>query len=490
MASIPSINANVINKEIVNENKPISTLDGGDFEFHFHECKFKEYVISDSFAVYNVELEIVSYILFESIPFTVELQVKVGPGDEDFRTINLGKYYVPGAYPDGPPGSVDISEPIYILSSDLESIDEERYFAGSEAKAKFYNYMDYLVAKKTTIANYWYNVDSPDDHITASQVIATDPQEKWVDDETFTDNFCQNDLVIDWDKYPQEETNEFKDILSQFGFGQIDKYTDFNFVKYNNGKLSMNLPIYKTIYLGDVLDNLIDSERMGWRGDLAKYIGELTALFGSFIGEVGIVGGSTVMIGSCLDFLYGVSTGIYFGPANLIAAGVVIMSAYLLVCALLVALGFITVPATLLAFIDKCRSMKTWAEEKPWNNKIQIKLKITNLVKGDKLNIKCRDFDKDFTISAGVNTKELEFYVTPEESGVLKSNFSIHNCQVKIKINNKKQETPKILSFAYSDGIIDWTFNSKSRSYEKERFNLLQSIFDFFPRLEPFLLNI
>ncbi len=144
-------------------------------------------------------------------------------------------------------------------------------------------------------------------------------------------------------------------------------------------------------------------------------------------------------------------------------------------------------------YLERTQDFIDWlVNDQPWKDKITVSGVAT--LNGKPLanaNITCRG-EKTQTDSEG------NFYLTvfpsnnSEDSVPSNSWYGMHNCVITVsKDGEVLKETPKILSYVFSGGIIEWTFfviKSKARSLDKP--SILQIISKILERIQLIHTNI
>jgi len=509
MIFFPTINSKIISIEknpFENKNIKNSLSNQGEL-IEVHSCKFKEYKIFENIAVYKIEFTLMHYIPYESIGYYVDIQIKNGEGEDDYRTINLGRYSVDANhYFPIAGGYRRVTEEINILSSDLESIDEERFFAGSTVYVRLFDNKKNFLKSESTVANYWHKINSPDDNVTSSQIEATKPMEKWMENQTFSNTiedenpylYKEGDKIfINWDALPEEESNEFKDLLiNKLDYENVDCLTEFEFVNFKNNFLSMNIPKFKQIYSGDVLENMIPCQRMGYVGTVAKYLSNITALFLSIVASIGVGATCVSLLGLCIVVLIEFLLGIWYCPGFEVYYLLIIITYFIILSGAILTYTIIE-PAV--RIFEQANELKAYLQKEPWKNDISLFVTVNNIRKGDEITISCNGENHYYNVESETQGKWGERINIPTSD---KNNPALrHKCQIFIEVNGEKKikrekyedKSLSILSYAFSDGSFDWTFDLPDefeKAKSREISFIQQEYFQKFPKIYHIILNL
>ena len=128
--------------------------------------------------------------------------------------------------------------------------------------------------------------------------------------------------------------------------------------------------------------------------------------------------------------------------------------------------------------------------DKPWDDRIEVTGSVTIFgIPNSDIEVECRG--QRYT--TGENG-EFSFYVDPDDTSddsfPKNSYYGMHNCQITVLTNGEfSKETPKLFSYVFSSGKINWDFtiiNPKGKTIE---FTLLRIFENLFERIQIFLSN-
>ncbi len=128
--------------------------------------------------------------------------------------------------------------------------------------------------------------------------------------------------------------------------------------------------------------------------------------------------------------------------------------------------------------------------DKPWEDRIEVTGSVTIIgIPVSNIEIECKG-EKYTTDSSG----QFSFYIYPDDTSddsfPKNSYYGMHNCQISVYTNGEfSKQTPKLFSYVFSSGKINWNFNIIN-SKDKTREFLFMKIFEnLFERIQIFLLN-
>ncbi len=128
--------------------------------------------------------------------------------------------------------------------------------------------------------------------------------------------------------------------------------------------------------------------------------------------------------------------------------------------------------------------------DQPWEDRIEVTGTVTIIGKpADDLEVEC----KGQRINVGSDGK-FSFYIDPDaasdDSFPKNSYYGMHNCQITIYKNGEfSKQTPKLLSYVFSSGKINWNFNIFNAKGKTNEFPLIEIFGNLFEKFQIFLSN-
>lgn len=379
-----------------NEIKPLSS----EINAKITRCEFIEYTLNR--AKYEID-----WIVYFDDPYGGEAggECKLKVGDVVFDTWNYHIPYMQG-YDSG-------TRTIYLKSSEIPALDEERKFAGKIATMEVYNYDGGLITTPQKFAKHW---KEDDDYVpTEPQVEVSAPH--WFD--------------------KVYSVSEIPDLY----------YLDFFNVR--------NLP------------NILFSDRLGWVSELCDYLYNMSktvaAILGTTVGFLLIVKDDIKIVVNWIEeviiwfskLINGQLTGqllqliedLYY----IVRPAVARISAEAAIWG-----GLIAIYANNL--VNKIDDLYEWMLGDPWSNPIKIKGRIDKVKPGETVIIECRDVTEFIEDKNKMGVIFFEIYVTGDPLGNEKYPWSIHDCTVTVTGSRGELKSTKLLSYAFSNGSLYWNF--------------------------------
>ena len=413
VAIAPAINgANVNNKE-----KKQELLVGKPFKGEITKCQFIEYKLNR--AIYEISWNVVK--LGDPLtPTGGDIILKVND-----RVFDSWNFHIPcmGTHTSG-------IRKISIKTSDLPSIDEERYFAGKIALGEFHLAgSGVLIDTSYVFVKHWKDEE---------EYVPTEPQIEVGAPHWYNKIYCVPDIP------------------------ELFKLDLFD---------------------ARILPNVLKSERMGWFGELAIHLANISSdiavILGLTVAFLLSIKDELIIIGQWLmDMIICIETavnGIYYG-CFLDLFNDFIYHVIPAISSIIVKAGIWGAE-----IIKKCNDLYdhinefyNWTLLESWLNPINLKVRVDHVAPGEIVTISCRGYSNEIRDYDGDGTVYYETEVTSEPLGEEKSHSSPHLCQVTVEGTEHKGNSvsQKILSWAFSNGMLYWHFvypgDPKNKDISKE----------------------
>lgn len=460
VAFIPTINSMQLAAEKLKE-KNISTI-RADLKLTIDNCEYREYrpipksCTGFDKVEYNLTytVENVEYSVFESRDVSFELSVTYI--DNTTKIIETWDENIPILYPHCYPNHfVTLQKSIELLSDKDPAVDQERYFGGNIFKLKF-------------LESYDTNPSNDFDYKFAIP---------WKDEEDFIPT--EPEVIV---SVPHNGIKKTRDDVPGLFYWDITSFYD-----------------------GRILPNILLSERMGWLGQLTKFLFaisiDLGILFGITASCIKVMIPEFTVMGTwtkdVLEWLWYLIKGIWIpGKFTELIKNFVeyvipaVKNLYYKVAACAVAM----VPFALELW-DNINITYVWTLDEPWKKPIKIEGRVSNVKPNEIVTVSCRNATETYTDKEWLGYILYDLAVTSEPISPEKSFMSIHNCQVRVTGSEHYGTVISIplLSYAFSNGSLYWEFNKpggdskfiaksiyvKLKNWFKDRpiFVLLQKIF-------------
>ena len=426
VAFAPVINSMQLGAEKLNK-KNISTR-GADLELTIDNCEYHKYrpiprnCTGFDKVEYNLTytVENVEYTVFESRDVSFELSVTYI--DNTTKIIETWDEKIPILYPHCYPNHfVTLQKSIELLSDKDPALDQERYLGGNIFKLKFSN-------------SYDNNPSNDFDYKFAVH---------WKDEEDYIPT--EPEVIV---SVPHNGIKKTRDDVPGLFYWDITSFYD-----------------------GRILPNILLSERMGWLGQLTKFLFaisiDLGILFGItatcikvMIPEFTVMG---IWIKDVLEWLWCLIKGIWI-PGKFIELIKNFVEYVLPAVESLyykVAACAVTMVPFALKLWDNINITYDWTLDEPWTKPIKIEGRVSNVKPNEIVTVSCRNASKTYIDETGVGYIDYLLIVTTEPIPPEKQYMSNHNCQVSIKgtIHNGITISRPLLSYAFSNGSLYWEFN-------------------------------
>ena len=140
-------------------------------------------------------------------------------------------------------------------------------------------------------------------------------------------------------------------------------------------------------------------------------------------------------------------------------------------------------------YFNELESFIIWIDEEHWKDPITVKGSVTWFlgIPLSNVTVSCRG-NSVVTDSNGYFSFIVESPADDEDSFPKNEYYGMHNCQITISYNGEVlKQSPKILSYSFSGGIIDWPFILiKGKSYDKNHWNEPLGIFSIINQIQIF----
>ncbi len=426
VAFAPTINCMKPGAEKMKE-KNISTM-GADLELTINKCEYHKYrpiprnCIGFDKVEYNLTYTVtnVEYYIFESRDVSFELSVTYI--DNSTKIIETWTENIPILYPHCYPNHfVTLQKSIELVSDKDPALDEERYFGGNIFKLKFSDSYD---NNPSNDFNYKFAI-------------------QWNDEEDYIPT--EPEIMVSLPHNGIKKTRE--DVPGLF-------YWDIT-----------------SFYDGRIIPNILLSKRMGWLGQLTKFLfaisTDLGILFGITAICIKVMIPEFTLIGTwtkdVLEWLWCIIKGIWI-PGKFIEliknfVEYVIPATknlYYKVAACTVAM----VPFASELW-DNINITYDWTLDEPWTKPIIIEGRLSDVKPNEIVTITCRNATETYTDKEGVGYIKYRLTVTSEPIYPEKSYMSNHNCQVRVTGSEHYGTviSRPLLSYAFSDGSLYWEFD-------------------------------
>jgi hypothetical protein len=426
VALAPAINSIKVGAEKMNEKK-ISTM-GADLELTIDNCEYREYrpiprnCTGFDKVEYNLTYTVtnVEYYIFESRNVSFELSVTYI--DNSTKIIETWDEKIPILYPHCYPNhSVTLQKSIELVSDKDPANDQERYFGGNIFKLKF-------------LDSYDNNPSNDFDYKFAIH---------WKDKEDYIPT--EPEVMV---SVPHNGIKKTRDDVPGLFYWDITSFYD-----------------------GRILPNILLSKRMGWLGQLTKFLCaisiDLGILFGISATCIKVMIPEFTAMGTwikdILEWLWCLIKGIWI-PGKFIEliknfVDYVIPATKNL---------YYKVAACAIAMVPFASELWNninitydWTLDEPWTRPITIEGRISNVKPNEIVTVSCRNATETYTDETGFGHLDYLLIVSSEPIPPEKQYMSNHNCQISVTgtMHNGMTISRPLLSYAFSNGSLYWEFN-------------------------------
>lgn len=236
-----------------------------------------------------------------------------------------------------------------------------------------------------------------------------------------------------------------------------------------------------------VLPSILKSERLGWIANASKQLFVIVAGISLIVGETGaflysIENEAKIVlqwIVNLVEWFANVLKGVFFGGfAELINNFFAHVRPAIKEIKVKAALAGAIILPTAIKLLDDIEAFYDWRMTDPWTNPISIEGEVNRVKDGETVTVSCRDKNgdksKEYYDSDGDGTIKYKFDVTSEPIGNEKYQYNVHDCQVTVggSKHDKSLTSPKLLSYVFSDGILNWTLAFPSGGGKNKEENL------------------